>query len=319
MISAMRGLLTTVALVLLAPACSSESVDDDTTAATDDDDDVVTGGDTLDPCSFAPDPLGTIRVEEGYYTGYGDTDPAWHGRVVGQLWDGPSPAVYSEVLAGECRLRIMEWASCSGCGWDEFCVDDEVCEPYPEGASGGVITVTGLDEALALTPTEYNLGLYYGPDDLPPDLFDPGDPLAATLAGETFPAATLAVRGVAPMDSTLGDTWQLALPFDDDLDLTWTPGDDPAACVRLDIRAPTRGHGLTITAFLSCVGPDDGSITIPAGLLAVFPESTCPVALGSDCYYSELTRYTAQTVETPAGDLALQARSAVYFYYDHRR
>jgi len=97
-----------------------------------------------------------------------------------------------------------------------------------------------------------------------------------------------------------------------------TPGADEDACVRLDVRAPTLGHGLTILAFLSCVGPDTGSLTIPAGLLALFPDSVCPVQLGSNCHYSELTRYTAQTVDTDAGPATLQVRSSVYFYYDHR-
>ncbi len=192
MIPSMRRLLPLFGSFLLVLACSDDPLDDDTTPTDDDD---VAAGDTLDPCSFAPDPTGSIHIEEGYFTRPGDAEPGWHGQVGAQLWDGPSPAVYSEVLAG----------------------------------------------------------------------------------------------------------------------------DDPDACVRLDIRAPTRGHGLTITAFLSCVGPDDGLITVPAGLLALFPESACPVNAGADCHYSELTRYTAQTVETISGDLTLEVRSAVYFYYDHRR
>jgi len=299
----------------LAVACSTEpTVDDDSVS---DDDDTADGA-GLDPCVFLDEPAGTIHIEEGYFTWPGEANPAWHAQVGAQLWDGPSPAVYGEVVAGECRVQLMEWASCSNCGWDEFCVADDVCEPYPEGISGGALTLTGLDQALVLTPEEYNLGLYYGPDDLPTDLFGAGDPLAATLAGEAFPAVTLAAHGVAPMDHPLGDTFQLHLPFDEDLAIEWPPGDDPDACVRLDIRAPTRGHGLTLTALLSCVSPDDGEITVPAGLLALFPESTCPVNAGADCQYSELTRYTARTASTDVGDVTLQVRSGVYFYYEHR-
>jgi hypothetical protein len=304
-------------LAALAVGCSE-------TIGTGQDDDAVVDDDdhssvALDPCTFADDPVGTIRIEEGYSTLPGEAEPAWHAQVVAQLWDGPIPAVYTEVLAGECRLRLADWAECDHCGLDEFCVADDVCEPYPGGASGGALTVTGLDEALILAPESYNPGLYYGPDDLPTDLFSAGDPLAATLAGDVYPPAALAARGVAPMDPALGDAYQLQLPFDEDLEIQWDPAADPDACVRLDIRAPTRGHGLTIGAFLSCASSDDGSITIPAGLLSLFPESVCPVIVGSNCYYSELTRYTSSTVETDLGDLSLQVRNAVYFYYDHRR
>lgn len=308
----LRGLL--LGTTLLASGCSSDPPTDDDAAA--DDDDAAAA--PMDPCTFTDDPVGTIRVEEGYSTLAGDPAPAWHAQVVAQLWDGPSPAVYSEVLAGECRLRLADWAECDSCDLDEFCVADGECEPYPAGASGGALTVTGLDEALVLSPEDYNPGLYYGPDDLPADLFSAGDGIAATLAGETYPAATLVARGVAPMDHALGDAYQLQLPFGEDLEIQWEPAGDPDACVRLDIRAPTRGHGLTVMAYLSCVSADDGSIIIPEGLLALFPASVCPVIVASSCYYSELTRYTSSTVETDLGDLSLQVRSAVYFYYDHR-
>ncbi len=308
------GLLCALACLAVAGCPGSDSPgggDDDTSSG---DDDAA-----LDPCAFSPEPVGTIQIEEGYFQAYGDTEPAWHAQVGAQLWGGPSPGVYTEVAAGECRVLLMDWAECSDCGFGEFCVEDGVCEPYPEGASGGALTVTGLDEALVLTPEEFNQGAYYGPGDLPSDLFDAGDPIAAILAGDTIPAAAFAARGVARLEHPFGDVYQVDLPFDEALDVSWTPGDDPDACVRLDFRAPTRGHGLTITAFLSCVSPDDGEITIPAALLALFPEGTCPVQAGSDCRHSELTRYTAHTVSTPAGDVALQVRSGVYFYYDHRR
>jgi len=275
--------------------------------------------DEVDVCEFGEEPRGLIQIEEGYYTDWGATDPVWHAEVLAQLWSGPSPARYIEVVGGSCRVLLMDWGDCeASCSLDEFCSEDGECTPYPEGLSGGTLAIGGLGEPLSIEPESYNPGLYYGPEDLPLDLFAVGDEIQVALAGDGFPAVNLAARGVDPIDTELGDLGELVMPFLEDLEVQWTPGSDEDACVRLDVRAPTRGHGLTITAFLSCVGPDTGSFTIPSSLLAVFPDSVCPVQAGANCHLSELTRYTAQTAETAAGAVTLQVRSSAYFYYDHR-
>jgi hypothetical protein len=278
--------------------------------------------DDLDVCGFEEPTTARFRVEEAYANPpmYGQS--ARHAQVSARLLAEPLPSQHVTTDQGSCRLSILDISGCDlGCGPTELCSIEEGCVPYPVGISGGALTLAGLDQDLTIEPETYNPGLYYGPEDLPEDLFDDGDRITATLAGDAFPALQLAARGVVPMDGDLADGQGLTLPFDEDLELLWSSGPDEDACVRLLIRAPTLGHSLNFTAMLSCSVPDTGGLVVPRELLELLPESTCtsPYDAGSDCYGSELTRYTSQTVATPAGLATLEVSSAVYFFHHHVR
>ena len=74
------------------------------------------------------------------------------------------------------------------------------------------------------------------------------------------------------------------------------------------------GHGLPIINVMECVGPDTGSLAIPAEMTDIWPNWVTPgVCVGIDCPYSELARHTRQIVPTEAGDAWLTVRSSSLF------
>jgi hypothetical protein len=265
----------------------------------------------LDLCTFSEPAAAQVFVEERY------NPLGWSARVEGWVNEWPA-SVWQTVLfeEGECRYLKLFPGSCDPqCEWGEFCNPDGVCEAYPAGISAGTLTVEGLGAPLVIEEEEFLAGRYYGSDGLPGDLFGAGDPIGASWSGDVFPGVALDARGVAPMDADLAETW-LVLVADDPYEVSWTAGEDPAACVELRIHGYNSAHGLPLNDIIWCVGPDDGRITIPASMAALFPLGTCPV-VAVDCPPSELTRYTRQTRETAGGDATLMVRSSTRFAWEH--
>jgi len=311
-----------LALLLAGPGCPQPTDDDaadddvaDDDAVDDDDGGDDDGGDDddagLDACTFADPAPAQLQVTEQYRA------QAWRADIDGRVHEAPPPVWQSVVLeGGECRYLMLFPGFCDPpCEWGEFCNPDGECEAYPAGVSAGDLTVEGLGDPLTIEEEPQLAGRYSGGDSLPPDLFAAGDPIAASWAGDTFPAVTLDARGVAPMDTDLAETW-LVLVGGEDHVVSWTPGDDPEACVELRVNGYNSAHGLPLNNIIWCVGPDDGELTIPGAMVALFPMGTCPI-VAVDCPPSELTRYTRQTRETAGGEAALVVRSTTAFAWEH--
>ena len=285
--------------------------DDDTTPDDDDsgDDDTV-----ADPCSFLEPPAASIEVVEEvtYGTPY--------SRVYAWVGDTRFPAYHEVTLAeGACRYLSLAYGNCDPpCDpVTEVCAATDVCEAYPLGLSAGVLDIAGLAVTVSIETSEWSPGYYWGPWDLPTDIYDAGDAIAATFEGDVFPATSLAAVGVETLDSALeGD--HLEMHDGQDAEVTWTPGPDPEVCVRVEINGVNASHGLPLMDIIECVGTDTGSLVIPAALVEEFPTGqTQEICVGHDCPPSELTRYTRDATQTSYGVAELQVRNSVYFFYDH--
>ena len=283
--------------------------DDDDVGDDDDDDDDV----TFDPCTFADPSSAFVDVYELY------TGGAWNAYVNGRVGDAPWPQ-FNVVDAedGSCRYLSFAMGHCEpACNWDEVCTPADVCEAYPTGMSAGVLTVDGLAVAVKVEPEEWSPGYYYGPWDLPDDLFGPGDAITATFAGADFSGAALQAMGVAPMDTDLADDG-LELLDGGDVEVTWIAGPNPDACVEVVINGINQAHGLPLMDIIECVGTDTGSMVLPQALVEAFPHGLHEdICVSHDCPPSEITRFTRQTVDTASGPVQLHVHSTVTFSYIH--
>ncbi len=330
---ALAGSSAILLLALLVPTgCPAGDADDDATSADDDetgDDDTATDDDTtpLDdddsagdphPCLF-PDPLATeILVSEGFVPG--TPHGYWSPSVRGLVGDHPAP-VHLQVIAedGECRYLRWHHGQCEPpCDLDEACDVDDVCVPQRAGVSGGTLSITGAGILLEIEPTEGVPGHYWATEDLPDDLFGPGDPIRAELSGDTLPAIALEARGVAPMDVDLAEQG-LTLDYGQDAGISWTAGPDPDVCVELYLvqQGPFM-HGDIPEEILWCAGHDDGSLTIPLALVDLFPigdPGPCDEDEDWFCASSHISRYTRDTVTTSLGPAELRVESEVPFLH----
>jgi len=286
--------------------------DDDTTPG---DDDTVGDDDSADvPCSFPVPAAASIEVVEEvtYGTPY--------ARVYAWVGDTRFPSYHESTLQeGSCRYLSLAYGNCDPpCDpVAEVCTADDVCEAYPVGLSAGVLDITGLAVPVSVETSEWSPGYYWGPWDLPEDIYGPGDGITATFDGDVFPAVNLSAVGVESMDSSLEGA-HLEMHDGQDAEVTWTPGPDPDVCVRVEVNGVNTAHGLPLMDIIECVGTDTGSLTIPAAMVEEFPPGqTQEICVGHDCPPSELTRYTLDSTQTSYGPAELQVRNTVYFFYDH--
>ncbi len=297
----------------------SAAGDDDDTADDDtaDDDDSGTDDDdsaaALDPCTFPDDAAALVTVVEHYH------QENEYAQVSGSVFESPYPTFQEIVVEeGACRTMRMAYGYCDPpCDMGEVCTADDVCVAFPAGISAGDLTVEGLGDPIVIEAQEYSPGYYWGPWDLDADIFEAGDPIDVSFSGDTFPAVQLHVRGVATIDRDLA-TDVLTLVDGQDNVLTWTPGDDPGACVELRVNGANAAHGMPLDDLIWCLGPDTGSLTIPRAVVEAFPHgATEEICVSHDCPESELRRTTRQSVETGAGRAAAEVRSITYFTYEH--
>jgi len=315
------------ALALLLAGCPSDDDDDaadddtgdDDTADDDTGDDDTADDDTGDDdttagCGFSDPEAARLEVGETYIDGGG-----WSARVGGTVFDGPWPTYHvAQIEQGACRyLEFVQGFCDPPCDNFQFCNHLDECEDYPSGLSGGTLTFTGLGDDIVIPPDEWNVGYYWGPWDLPGDIFDEGDPIGASLTGADFPAVTLEAEGVAAMDTDIADAlWPMV--DGQDAEITWTPGTDPEACVRVLINGANNSHGMPLNHVIWCETEDTGAVTIPQALVEAFPLGSWPeICVGHDCPPSELVRYRRDAATVPQGIVELEVVSRIYFGYDH--
>ncbi|MDP7112779.1 MAG: putative metal-binding motif-containing protein, partial [Myxococcota bacterium] len=204
------------------------SGDDDDTGDDDTGDDDTTGDDdATDSCGFADAPTATVTILERYTS-------LWDGQVSARVQDAPYPEFHVVQLEeGPCRYLTFELGNCDPpCDFSQVCISTDECVDYPVGISAGVLTVTGLGDPIMMETDDWNPGYYWGPWDLPEDIFDEGDPIEAAFDGADFPATTLSARGVAAVEpEPLADP--VLIEDGADTVLTWTAGGDPDACVQV--------------------------------------------------------------------------------------
>lgn len=267
------------------------------------------------PCGFLESVAGQIDVSERVDGFHAEV----YGVIEAKLQDGPD-LLFHEVAetSGACEYLARSYGSCDpACGTGEFCTADSACLAYPSEVSGGTLSIHGLDHAIEITAEDYAPGTYTGPAGLPGALFAADQPIGAELSGGKAGPLTLGVVGVAALDETLVRS---GLHLEDGVDavVEWTPGTDPDACVSLVLNGSNATHGAPLDDIVRCEGPDTGTLTVPADIIARYPYGETPeVTEGYDWPHSTLTRYVRSRAGNAYGDVELLARSTVAFLVDH--
>jgi hypothetical protein len=196
---------------------------------------------------------------------------AGQAAILGRVRDGPSPANVIWELAGtegDCELRTPRIPFCDpGCDVSEVCVEDDVCEPYPDVIEVGTVTVDGVQTTDGQTRFSMDpVGGYYQPAaaiDLVYPPFSEGDPVTFEAAGnETAAPFTMSVEGIGPIE-VLSEA--ITLEDGQSVLVEWTPAMRPElAVIHVDINISY--HGGT-RGKLTCETADSGSLTLPGSLL----------------------------------------------------
>jgi len=298
--------IVTLALTFALLAGCDSGADDDTVGGDDDDSAVAPG---LAPCTLADAPVAWFEIAQHALA---DT---WSLAVTGQVWDEPFPSWHDVLLETDsCRYSVYLPGTCNPpCEGGDLCTAAGECVGWPDGVEAGTLTIDGLADPLVLEPLEHAPGSYGATVSVYQDQFGEKDPVTVSLEGDTFPALALAARGVAEVEADVGGDG-LSIPDAQPVTVTWNSGSDAQACAQVNLYTQNMGHGLPILNVLECVGPDIGSLTIPAEMTDIWPDWTTPEACaGIDCPYSEVVRYTRQIVETDVGDAWLTVQTSSQF------
>jgi hypothetical protein len=289
----------------------------------------------IDGVMFDAPPPGEPRFDVGSHRGRIEVlelaGGPWTGNALAHANFAPAPTLmrfvfYARVAVrhwqretmriGSCRLLELTPAFCTACAG--ICVEDEVCEPYPEYAQAGDLTFDGLHGGpVVLQPNGY----FYASQGakLPVDAFADDATVTVTATGEDVPAFTVNAGGVPPLVAAFTND-ELHVADTADAVVQWTPADptDPDLRVRLTLNANNAGHGLPYESVIECDTEDVGGLTVPAPLIAAFPTTErWEACAGSDCPLSTLTRYRKGSVDVAGTPVDLAVGSQIHLWVIH--
>lgn len=251
------------------------------------------------PGDHRPDRIGVVNL----YEGTGTIQSVW-----AELADAPLdlPVPEASVALGDCRVFIRPRpALCEGCQ-DGVCTAPDVCTPYPQRQSAGPITVTGTTRTLRFVPGEFG---YVLEGDATEDLFRPGATITVSAPGAAAPAFAVELTAPPPLDRPF-ETFELS--DNEDLVVTWPA--PPAGRGRFELAFVVGWHGAPYEAMLFCETDDDGSLTVPGGLIAALPRQSS----GLESHPSWLARIDRRVVLTPAGPIEVTVGTQVMVQFSRR-
>jgi hypothetical protein len=251
-----------------------------------------------------PELLGTFKIE----VTADETGPTTGTTsVLGKVSSGATPLVAAwedAATEGSCRLEKPRYPLCTPACGSAVCVEDDVCQAYPEAQNVGAVTLTGVQvtgggASLALKETAK---AYQPPPGTafayPP--FAEGDAVALSAAGGDLPAFEVETTAVAPLWLTSED---LMLEEGKALELTWDGAADSKASsihVKLDISHHGGSKGM-----IECDQADTGSLSIPAALVTEL------LGLGVAGFPTvKVTRAASANAKVGSGEVALVVASA---------
>jgi hypothetical protein len=200
----------------------------------------------------------------------GSQETPGYTSVVGKIYDGPTPAqlIWEQAAqSGDCQLLTPRVPFCnSPCGGSAVCVENDQCQAYPAAHSVGTVQVKGLRTASGAT--EFSMGPVannYQPPvgvDLPFPAFSEAEEIRFEAAGAFYPAFTVSLRGIAPLQLLNGT---LTLQQNQPVTLTWTPPSQPELS-RIHLKLDISHHGGT-RGMIECDAADTGTLQLPAPLV----------------------------------------------------
>ncbi|MFT7582981.1 MAG: hypothetical protein ACI9MR_004667 [Myxococcota bacterium] len=251
---------------------------------------------------------GEILLLETYSAGAGEVVNSGVGASIA---DGPDPLQHTRVGAvGDCELWIYQPTMCSpACALSETCDADSACVPFPTPQSAGVITVTGLKQAVTMGVSNG----FYVIDGSPPSgaLFGAGDEITASAPGDDIAAFSAQVVGVA--DFSVQGIGAVELSDSEDFTLSWAA--TAAAGDEVELLLQLGHHATPPAAIIYCRADDDaGSIVIDKTLIAGFPPFS---GIGLFQHLSIGQRISRHIFDTAAGPIALTAASRQNLFVTH--
>ncbi len=274
--------IATCAVLAGLAACSDSSASIDAGPTTD-----APPAADAGPTDYRPNFVGHVRVMEGA----SGTEQEFFSIRAFLTDKGFLPAGQLVASDGDCAVYVHpERGDCTPACAGEYCNASDQCEPFPSPRSAGVITVTGLAEPLAFTPTA---GGYDAPF-LDVDLFDPGDPITITAAGDDVAGFSADFTGLPALETTLSG---LTLEPGVDRAITWTA--ENAGRIQL---ALVVGHHLApYESMLLCETDDDGELIISGELVSRLPYQKTFL----ENHVSTMARFERQVVDTSLGPVEL--------------
>ncbi|HTM19567.1 MAG TPA: hypothetical protein VL172_03635 [Kofleriaceae bacterium] len=225
------------------------------------------------------------------------------------LW----PLYHLTALSGACRIYSLDPPYCSPT-CDGICIAEDMCMPSAHSLSAGKVTIDGLLQSVTLSRQVDNS--YTADDPLPMDLFSSEAVVEIDAAGDEVSWFVMSTGGVRPIDSDLPPA-AVVLDGSDDFTITW-PNPDASTNVTLEIRATNAYRGQPAPAILECIGPDQGSLTVPRGLIQLFPPALASCTADVDCPRARLRRQHQDSVIRSDIPIELVVAHEVRFTVDHR-
>jgi hypothetical protein len=249
---------------------------DDTNGTPSDDSTPV--DDSSDDSGTEKPPVLTGACENGTRVGYVEISHTSHddALVYAEVNDSVLPTSELTLIEEKngCKMMRKENPFCDPtCESGYTCNLDGKCVPYPERIDVGTIEITGTTAPYTMKPAGSKLPYYwYGDAELP--MFEPGDPVKATIEGSTrlagFELHGYGVEQVElpdgqewdPKDPKLRYTW--TLQADTPFEFTWIPSKEEEGDMYVTLAIDQ--HGQT-PATLFCEVDDSGSLTVPASMI----------------------------------------------------
>jgi len=253
---------------------------------------------------------GRFEVVEGATLTASDAQP--FVSLGGRITTGDPRPLYTVVEnLGDCRLLTIEHPPQCLPSCDGVCIADGDCVLAPRNLSAGPMTITGLQTQVRL---DRQADDSYAPrDPLPDDLFSSEAYVTLTADGAEVSWFVMSAGGVGPLVTDLG-----AAPVQlgrEDFTITWDRT-DPSAQIELELRADNQFPGQPSPAILQCAAMDEGSITIPGAMLAVFPRVSATCA-DAECVPGRLRRLHRDGVVRSAVPIELSVVYELRFPVDH--
>lgn len=278
-----RGSTGTSAATSTSMGSGSSDGSADTTAGETGEPPVLSG-----PCALEDKVGGFTLLREADYTTFS-----------GAVADGVVPSsVLENVGEGSgCVLLRRNNPFCNpACSPGTTCDFDGACVPYPANHDVGVVSVTGLVQAVMVDPL---MPTYeYFDTSLAHPAWETGAAIALMATGGDYEAFALYGSGVTMIEPS-GE--EVVLDPSMPLDITWVPDAEGPGTVRVEINIDQ--HGLTPVE-LFCEVEDTGSLTIPVELIADFVQFGV-TGFPSVTYFRE----TLDSVEIEPGCVELGVRS----------
>jgi len=303
--------LAAILFLVSGPACSNDgsitdaggSADAGTDATSHADGGADTDAGADDTPRFGSSPSYVRVAERGSGTG-----EEYEGSVSVVLYAEAPPAPHEEVAReGACRLLTWEPAFCDPFCRDGLCIRENECVPWPDRLSAGRVTVEGTVRDLALDPDVDDYYSLVG-DPLSGSVFEPGATVTASAVGDEFPAFTLQAVGVAPLVHDFPSFGEIP---DGEMEVTWQPSGTPGA--RIQARFITDyGHGPIPPVVVECESADDGSLVVPAFMVAELADPanwSC-----GDCFPSTIRRYSRDVTTVGGHEIELVVTHDTWAY-----